>query len=79
MNTGRVKMNNILINQEITGESRKIFLTIEDIGNLINMVNTEKARIDTIKSSSYVDITLNKIHALMYLDLLLDKLMTGLK
>jgi hypothetical protein len=63
----------------MANEDKKVILSIEDIGNLINMVNTEKARIDTIKSSSYVDVTLNKIHALMYLDLLIDKLMMGLK
>ena len=63
----------------MANEDKKVMLSIEDIGNLINMVNTEKARIDTIKSSSYVDITLNKIHALMYLDLLMEKLKDGLK
>jgi hypothetical protein len=63
----------------MSNEDKVVKLSIEDIGNLINMVNTEKARIDTIKSSSYVDVTLNKIHALMYLDLLIDKLMKGLK
>ncbi len=65
----------------MANEDKKVLLSIEDIGNLINMVNTEKARIDTIKAYSYVNKHQleDKMHALMYLDLLIDKLRKGLK
>ncbi len=65
----------------MSNEDKKVMLSIDDIGNLINLVEYDKMRIDTTKSYSYESKSQleNKIHALMYLDLLIDKLRKGLK
>ena len=59
-------------------QKKNVRLSHEDIMNLIKLVALEKERVDGLKITDCESIVESKMHALLYLDMLIDKLKSGL-
>jgi hypothetical protein len=56
---------------------RNVRLSNEDINNLVTLVRREKERVNGFKVADCDSMIESKIHALLYLDMLINKLELG--